>query len=420
MILKNCRFILTQNSSRDILEGADIKIEENKIVKIGKNLRAERGEEKLDCSRVLVMPGLINCHCHVAMTQMRGVADDVNLQEFLNKTFELDAKMKREHVHAGAIIGIIEMIKSGTTAFQDLYYFEDAVAEAARKIGMRGVLAWAVLDKEFTTQQGVPLENAKKFAKSIKNDPLLRPALGLQGVYVCSERTYMDAKEFCEHEGLTMHTHLSENGVEVSEHVKKTGMRPAEWLEKIGFLSWRLSAAHCVHLADAEISMVARRGVSVVHCPSSNLKLSSGIMNWNGLKAAGVNISLGTDGCASNNNLDMFEEMHIAALLHKLQGPSVARAQEVLDAATINGARAIGINAGSIEVGKLADLITIDLNDTRWTPLIKSMLISHIVYSINSSSVRDSIINGKLVMQNRKIDGEEKMLRAAEQLMLRR
>ncbi|MEM5782980.1 MAG: amidohydrolase [Candidatus Aenigmatarchaeota archaeon] len=403
ILLKNCRYILTQNKNRDILENQSILIEENKISKISKSIKGNF-DEIIDCSKKLVMPGLINCHTHVAMTLMRGIADDMNLEDFLKKTFRLDKEMDKDKVKKGAEIGIIEMIKSGTTCFQDLYYYENVVAEVAEKFGMRAVLAWAVLDKEYTTQKGEPLKNAIKFSKSIKSE-LIKPAFGLQGVYVCSKETFEKSKKYANEKKLLLHMHLSETRKEVEEHIKKTGKSPTKWLYEIGFLSENLSAAHCVWLTDEEIKMLNEKNVSVVHCPSSNLKLASGCMPWKEMKKFGVNISLGTDGCASNNNLDMFEEMHISALIHKYASMDarVANAQEILDSATIFGAKALKINSGSVEEGKLADLITLDISDLRWFPLNKNTLISHIVYSINSSCVIDSIINGKIIMRERKI-----------------
>lgn len=409
LLLKGCRYIVTQDAERKVLEKTDILVEGNKIAKVGKSLK---GDEIIDCSNSLVMPGLVNTHTHISMTTLRGVADDVKLEDFLDKTFKIDSKLKEKDVYKGALVGCLESIKYGTTCFNDLYYFEDEIAKASVELGLRANLAWACLDKEMTTQKGDPVKNCEAFIKRWQGKELVTPEVGVQGVYVCSEDTYARAKGLAEKYDVNTHTHLSETRKEVYDCVKKVGKRPVEWLNEMGFLNEKLTAAHCVWLTKPEMDMLARNKVSPSHNPTSNLKLASGgLCPVPELLERGTNMTLGTDGCASNNNLDLFKEMKLAALLHKNAkwDATLVPAQTALDMATINGARALGVDAGSIEEGKLADIIITDLSKANLTPM--NNLISNIVYSMSGNDVDTSIINGKIVMRDRKVANEEKILK---------
>jgi len=406
ILLKNCRFLVTQDSSRKVLEGKDLLIEGD-ISRIGNNLNKNlSGAEVIDCSDSLVMPGLVNTHTHIAMSKMRGVADDVVLEEFLEKTYKIDSKMSEKDVYEGALLGCLESIKFGTTCFNDLYYFEDEVAKAAIKLGIRANLAWAVLDKDKTTQKGDPAKNCEAFVKRWKGkNGLVVPEVGVQGVYAASEETYARAAGIAEKNDVKTHTHLSETRMEVYGCVKATGKRPPELLAKSGFLNKRLTAAHCVWLTKSEMDLLAKSGASVSHNPTSNLKLASGgLAPVPELLERKVNVCLGTDSCASNNNLDLFKEMKLAALLHKNAkwDATLVPAQAALDMATVNGAKALGINAGSLEEGKLADIIIVGLRKPHLVPTDKNNVISNIVYSMSGSDVDTSIIDGKIVMQDRK------------------
>jgi len=409
LLLKNCRFLVTQNSKRQILENKDVLVEGNEISKIGKGLK---GEEIIDCSKSLVMPGLVNSHTHISMTKLRGVADDVVLEDFLEKTYAIDSKLKEKDVYEGALLGCLESIKYGTTSFNDLYYFEDEIAKAAIETGLRGNLAWAILDKEMSTQKGDPVDNCEGFIKRWQGkSDLITPEVGVQGVYVTSGETYGRAKELSEKYDVKTHTHLSETRKEVYDNVKREGKRPVEWLNELGFLNERLTAAHCVWLTKPEMDMLANAGVNPSHNPTSNLKLSSGgLCPVPELLERGANMTLGTDSCASNNNLDLFKEMKLAALLHKNAkwDARLVPAQTALDMATLNGAKALGINSGSIEEGKLADLLVVDLRKSNLTPM--NDIISNIVYSMSGNDVDTSIINGNVVMNDRKVQNEFKII----------
>src|SRR2546422_1629217 len=265
--------VVTQDEKRRVVTG-DVLLEDGRIVAVGDVDRS--ADDVIDCSGCAVLPGFINLHHHVANTLLRGVADDVPLEEMLPRASAIDAKLTRRDVQIGALLGCVEMIRSGTTSFHDLFYWEDEVARAARESGMRGFLSWVTLDDAFTTQHGSPLKNADAFVAKQKDDSLVTPSVGVQGVYVASEETYAKAKEIADRRDVRLHTHLSETRGEVEGHRKRTGLRPVEWLEKIGFLGERVTAAHCTWVTMNEVRALARCGVSVAHCPVSNMKLASG------------------------------------------------------------------------------------------------------------------------------------------------
>jgi len=392
--------VVTQNAAREVVRG-DVLVEGGRVAAVG-DVRGS-ADTVIDCTDCAVLPGLINTHHHVANTLLRGVADDVPLEAMLEKAFKVDAQLTRRDVQMGALLGCVEMLKSGTTSFHDLFYWEDEVARGAREAGIRGFLSWVVLDEAFTTQRGSPLKNAEQFVRKVRGDDLVTPSVGLQGVYVCSEETYAGARELAEREDVGLHTHLSETRAEVYNHRKKTGMRPVEWLEKVGFLCDRLVAAHCVWVTLNEVRALARHGVKVSHCPTSNMKLASGgVAPLPEMFEAGVTVSLGTDSPISNNGMDLFQEMKVAALLHKYSrwDASVLPAQKALDLATVDAARALRAEdrLGSIEVGKAADLAVVDLRTPHATPFSRDNLIRHLVYACRGSDVRTTIVNGEVVV----------------------
>ena len=392
--------VVTQNAAREVVRG-DVLVEGGRVAAVG-DVRGS-ADTVIDCTDCAVLPGLINTHHHVANTLLRGVADDVPLEAMLEKAFKVDAQLTRRDVQMGALLGCVEMLKSGTTSFHDLFYWEDEVARGAREAGIRGFLSWVVLDEAFTTQRGSPLKNAEQFVRKVRGDDLVTPSVGLQGVYVCSEETYAGARELAEREDVGLHTHLSETRAEVYNHRKKTGMRPVEWLEKVGFLCDRLVAAHCVWVTLNEVRALARHGVKVSHCPTSNMKLASGgVAPLPEMFEAGVTVSLGTDSPISNNGMDLFQEMKVAALLHKSSrwDASVLPAQKALDLATVDAARALRVEdrLGSIEPGKAADLAVVDLRTPHATPFSRDNLIRHLVYACRGSDVRTTIVNGEVVV----------------------
>jgi len=398
-------WVITQNADREIIRG-DILIEDGRITSIGEV--DQTVDREINAAGCAIIPGLINLHTHISMTLMRGIADDVHLHDFLDKTFAVDAKRTREDVRIGTELGTLEMLKGGTTTFLDLYYHQDEIAKATMASKMRGFLGWAVLDKEFTTQKGDPVNNAASFIADHRQFDRIHPLPAPQGVYVCSEETLTRTKELADKEDTLYHTHLSETRLEVHEHEKKTGKRPVHWMEDIGFLSDRLIAAHCCWVTINEIKAMASAGTKVAHCPVSNMKLATGgVAPLPEMFENGIVVGLGTDGSSSNNGLDMWGEMKTSALLHKAHrwDATVLPAQKVLDMATIDGAKALGMEAelGSLEVGKQADIVIIDLNAPNLIPSIRENLVSHMVYSCQAGNVRDVLIGGDVIMQDREV-----------------
>lgn len=399
-ILLRGGYVLTQNERREIVEG-DVLVEDDRIAEIG-DVRTEADRE-IDCRGSVVMPGLINNHNHVANTIMRGYADDVHLEQMLEKTFVVDDKITTRDVQIASLAGCVEMIRAGTTSFTDMFYWENEVARAVRQSGIRGFLGWVVLDREMSTQRGEPLKNCESFIRDHRGQELVNPLVAVHGVYTCSEDTFLGAGELAEREDVPVHFHLSETRKEVYDHMEKYGTRPPEWLEQIGFLSERGIAAHCVWLTINEIRILARRGVSAVHCPVSNMKLASGgYAPLPEMYEHGMTVSLGTDSPLSNNSLDMFEEMKFCSLMHKASrwDATVIPAQKALDMATIDGARALGMGdvLGSIEVGKKADIAVVNTQRAKHAPLLKSRIPSHLVYSCNGNDVTHTIVDGKIVL----------------------
>jgi len=411
--------IVTQDPQRRLIAG-DVFVENGRITAIGSVNR--EADEVIDCAGSAVLPGFVNLHHHVANTLLRGVADDMPLEEMVPKASAIDAKLTRRDVQIGALLGCVEMVRSGTTSFHDLFYWEDEVARAVRESGMRGFLSWVTLDEAFTTQHGSPLKNAEAFIAKQKDDPLVTPSLGVQGVYVASEETYAKAREIGDRHDVRLHTHLSETRAEVEGHRNKTGLRPVEWLEKIGFLNDRVTAAHCVWVTLNEVRILARHGVSVAHCPVSNMKLASGgVAPVPEMMREGVVVGLGTDSPLSNNGMDVFADMKVAALLHKATrwDAGVMSAQTVLDLATIHAARALRANheIGSIEVGKRADLAVVSLKGAHTTPFYPETVISRLVYSCRGSDVRATIVDGQILMADgvvRTVDEADVVARAQE------
>ncbi len=396
-ILIRDAWIITQNARREIIKG-DVYIEDNRISDVGRV--NQEADIIIDGKNKIVMPGLINTHTHIPMTDLRGLADDVDLEEFLKRMWALESKRTREDLRHGAALGIDEMLRTGTTTFVDMYSDEDVVAEVAREKGIRAFLGWAVVDEDITTQKGSPLKNAENFVQEYAKDDLITPMVAPHGVYTCSEETLLKAKEIADRYDTLITMHVAETRKEVYEHRKKTGFRPVEYLDKIGFLSPRLIAVHLVWLTLNEIRMLARNGVKASHNPTSNMKLGNGgSMPLVEMINEGITITLGTDSTVSNNNLDMFEVMKFAALLHKNErwNASVTNAQMILDFATVNAAKSLGLNTGSVEAGKLADIVVLDASEPNARPLRKETLVSNVVYSISGLNVEYTIVNGKIV-----------------------
>jgi 5-methylthioadenosine/S-adenosylhomocysteine deaminase len=396
--------IVTQDNERKVVRG-DVLVEDGKIAAIG-DFRSD-ADEVIEAKGDIVMPGLINTHTHVAMSVMKAVADDMTFPNFLDTTFAIDSNRMENDLRIGSKLGMCEMIRSGTTAFVDLYYSQDIIAKAVDKAGIRGVLCWAVLDEEYTTQKGNPLENCKRFHQKHRDMSRITPGIGLQGVYVCSTETIQAAAELSKDENMLMHMHLSETRKEVYDHKREHGNRPAEYLEDINALSERCLFAHAAWLTVNEVRTLGRNKCSISSCPVSNMKLATGgVAPIPEMLASNVNVTVGTDGSTTNNSLDMFGEMKMLSLLQKASrwDPTILPAQQVLDFATVNAAKAIGMpDLGSIEVGKKADLVILDGKAPNLRPLTLKNTVANIVYSANPGNVRTVICDGKSVMKDWKI-----------------
>ena len=404
ILIKN-GFIVSQNKNRDIYVG-DIYIEGNKIVEIGKNLSYE-AEHKIDATNNIIIPGLINTHTHVGMGGFRGLIEDMQLDDFLKKTFDLDSKRNDDDIYHSSMVSIAEMLRNGITSFLDLYYSEDIIAKAVKDSGIRGFLSWVTLDERYTTQKGNPLKNAEDFIIKFKDNERIYPSVGFQGVYVCSDETLMKGKEIAEKHNTLMHMHLSETRKEVYDFLKRTNKRPVEHLYDIGFLNERLMAVHTVWITIREVKFLSEKKVNISHNPVSNMKLGTGGASpIPELIKYGANVTLGTDSNTTNNNLDLFDVMKTTGLLHKNErwDASILKAQEIFDMATINAAKALKMEnqLGSIEEGKIADIAIIDPYPNG-IPLRKDSLIPNLVYSIKGLNVTKTIVDGKIVMDNGKL-----------------
>jgi 5-methylthioadenosine/S-adenosylhomocysteine deaminase len=403
--------LLTMVEGEPPLENTSVFVRKDRIIDIkpsGSYVRPA-GVELIDAKKCIVMPGLINGHCHTAMTMFRGYADDLPLRQWLfEKIFPAEAvHATSENVYWAALLGCLEMIASGTTAFIDGYFNQDATMKAAGESGLRAIISQGVID---FPAPGVPdpkdnLKIGKEFIeKHLNFSELLMPGVFCHSPVTCSDRTLIKAMEISMNYSVPMQIHLSETAEEVEAVIKRTGKRPAFYLNDLGILNNNLIAAHSVHLDDDEIDLLFKKGVRVVHAPESNMKLSSGVARMQDMIDRGITPGIGTDGCASNNNLDMFKEMDSAAKLGKVftNNPVNMSAATVLRMATIWGAGVMGYNKdiGTIEKGKKADIIVVDVNQPHLTPLYNP--VSSVVYSANGGDVRDSIVNGRVLMKDRR------------------
>ncbi len=419
---------VTMAPGQETIHNARILIHKDRIIEIGPSAEIPIPKgfsgETIDAQNAIVMPGLVNGHAHTAMTLFRGFADDLPLEKWLlEKIFPAEASfLSPETVYWGALLGCVEMIASGTTCLADGYFFQDQTVQAVYDAGLRGILAQGIID---FPAPGVPdpKENIRRGRDFLEKwshfSDRITPGLFCHSPVTCSEKTLKRSQEISREYGAPLQIHLSETREEVSETLKNSGRRPAHFLDQLGLLDSRLIAAHGVHLDETEIRCLYKRGTSVIHVPESNMKLSSGIAPLETIMAMGLKAGLGTDGCASNNNLDLFGEMDTAAKLAKVSTgkPDAAKAFQVLKMATLGGAAALGLEkeTGSLEMGKKADIIVIDLNSPHLCPLFHPA--SALVYSACGADVKDVIVNGVTLMRERKLcslDQDEIMAKVRE------
>jgi 5-methylthioadenosine/S-adenosylhomocysteine deaminase len=404
--------IVTMDNSRRVIEDGAVAVSGGRIVAVGSRAEIEgnySGRETIDARGRVVIPGLINGHTHVPMTLFRGLADDLDLQEWLTKyIFPAEAKnVSEEFVRVGTRLGLAEMIRGGTTTYCDMYYFEDAIADETVKAGVRGVLGETVIDFPVADNKTWPdaMAYTERFVKKWKGNALITPAIAPHAPYTVSEDHLKEVRDFSRRTGAPVVIHVSETRKEVDDITKSKGVPPVDYLARIGLLNDRVIAAHIVHPTAEELTVLKRLGVGVVHNPQSNMKLASGVAPVPQMLQADLNLGLGTDGAASNNDLNMWEEMDTAAKLHKVftMDPKVVTAQQAFEMATIRGARALHLEReiGSIEKGKRADLVIVDLDDLNQTPFYN--IYSELVYATKADDVRTVIIEGRVVMRDRSL-----------------
>ena len=404
--------VLTVDDQRRVLSPGAVAIAGTDIVAVGTPAEiAARytAAETIDATGQVVLPGLINTHTHAAMVLYRGLGNDLNLQDWLTKyIFPAEARtVSPEFVRAGTRLAALEMILGGTTTFVDMYYFEEEVAEAARQAGIRGVLGQTVIQfpvADAKTPEAA-LARARTFIAKYKDDALVTPAVAPHSIYTLSAATLQAADRLARDERVPLLIHLEETKKERDDAMAAHGMSPTAYLAKLGLLGPHLLGAHGVWLAPEDIALVAKAGASMSHNPESNMKLASGTAPVAGYLAAGVALGLGTDGAASNNDLDMFEAMRQAAFLQKVvrNDPTAAPATQVLEMATRLGARAIGMGdtLGQLAVGRRADVIIVDTTRPHLQPMFDP--VAQVVYAAKASDVRTTVIDGRIVMHERMV-----------------
>ena len=404
-------FIITMESSGSVLTNHSVVIDQGRIIDILPNDAANKYAAKQHVHRPehAILPGFVNAHGHSAMTLFRGLADDLALMDWLNHHIwpaEQRCVDSGFTMH-GTELAIMEMIRSGTTTFCDQYFFPESAAKAAEKNFLRCRLNTPVLDFPSAWAQSADeyIDKGLALYEQYQSHPLISVALGPHAPYTVSDKPLIKIRDASEKHHIGIHMHLNETAHEVKEAVRLTGMRPIERLHQLGLLSERFQAVHMTQISDAEITRLSESGSQVIHCPESNLKLASGLCPVHRLQEAGINVALGTDGAASNNDLNMVSELRTASLIAKLvdHDATALPAYEALKLATINGATALGIDdeVGSVTIGKSADLISIDLSAPELQPLYNP--VSQIVFSAGRENISDSWVAGKQLMNQRQL-----------------
>ena len=398
----------------NVYESVDILIKEenddnNTKIVIGKNLLEKENLNKKDLKIIdgknkCAMPGLTNTHTHIPMTLLRGIADDMILQNWLNdKIWPNEAKLTKEDVYYGSLLGCLEMLRFGITSFNEMYFFSEEILRATKEIGLKGIISFPIID--FGTPESKDLDKllkmAENFIKEHKDEKTVKPAIAPHAPYTCSKETYIRCKEIADEYNTLLHTHISETRYEVVEMENNIKMRPIEYLENIGVLDSNVMGAHCVWITKDEVKKLAKHNVKVSHCPGSNMKLASGgVMPLVEMLNDGVKVSIGTDGPASNNNLDILEEMKITALLHKAHrwDPTVGDIDTVLKMAF--DSEILGFENN--------DIVLLDINAPHLRPI--NNMKSNIVYSANGNDVHTVIVNGRVLLENKKFIFGDKFL----------
>ena len=408
ILIKNA---LILNPTNDFKGKQSLLIKNDKIAEITEEIDDSKVDKIIDATGKILLPGFVNTHTHLSMTLFRGLADDLSLDSWLNDhIWPMEANLNGDYCYIGALLGAVELIKSGTTTFSDMYFYMEDVARAVDEAGIRAVLSYGMIDfgdaekRENEIKENLTLfENCNGMA-----DGRIKVFFGPHSPYTASEELLVKVRELADEYNMGIHIHVSETQKEINDVSEEKGLRPFEYLDKIGFLGPDVVAAHSVWLSDNEIEIIRKNGVKVSHNPCSNMKLASGISPVSKLIENDICVSIGTDGASSNNNLDLIEELKTASLLQKVDtlDPKVLTSDEAIAMGTIKGAEALGLDSeiGSIEVGKKADLILIDTNSANMVPQ-SSTLSSNVIYSANGSNVDTTICNGKILMENKKLVG---------------
>lgn len=404
--------VVTMDAQRHVLENGAVAVRGDSIVAVGPSadIAAQYDAAKIvDARGAIVMPGLINGHAHAAMSLFRGMADDLALDDWLKKyIFPAEARnVTEDFVVWGTRLGMLEMLRGGITTYADMYYFEDAVARVTKEAGMRGVLGETILDFPAPDNKTVAqaLEYTQKFIEHWKGDPLIVAAAAPHSMYTCSAKTLQEAAALARRNHAPILIHLAEAPFELQLSREKYGITPVGYLAREGILGPDVTGAHCVWVDQADIATLVQYGVGCTNNPSSNMKTAAGVSPVVDMLAAGAAVGLATDGAASNNNQDMFEEMDLAAKLQKItrMDSRALPAEQVVEMATIGGARAVHLEKliGSLEAGKKADLIVVDTTAPHATPMYN--VYSQLVYALKATDVRSVVIGGKMVMEDRKM-----------------
>lgn len=402
---------------------SDILISDDKIAAIGEcgSFEFPQDTEVVECSGKTAVPGFINMHTHAGMAMMRGVGEDISFHAWLDRIWEVEKNLSDEYVYHATKVACLEMVKTGTTTFNDQYWFMPMAYKAAIELGIRPSLSYVILDRndpEESERQKVQCQQMYEWAAKWGNEALFM--ISIHAIYSVREEMIVWAADFARSHGLKIHVHVSETRKEVEDCLAQHGMSPVEYLDKLGILGPDVIAAHTLWLSDKDVEILGRRGVTCVHNVNSNLKLASGYkFMYNELRDAGANICLGTDGCASSNNLDMLETMKTAAMIQKAwrNDPSAMPLDELMAMTTSNAAKALGIDAGRIEVGALADILLVDTDSYHF--LSPGSFEANLVYSAHSDSIDSVICGGRFVMKNRIVPEEKEILAEAKKFLNR-
>ena len=404
---------------------SDVLIEDGRIAKValsGESFDIPSGTEVVDCSGKALMPGLVNMHTHAGMSLMRGVGEDIPFHEWLDRIWVLEKGLDEEYVYHATKVACLEMIKTGTTTFNDQYWYMPMAYKAASEMGIRAALSYVVCDRNDPEESERQKDQCVQMYEESKAwSGMITFMISIHAIYSVSEPMILWAVEFARERGLKLHIHLSETEKEVQDCMEEHGgMSPVEYLDSLGVLGPDVIAAHTLWLSDKDVEILGKRGVTCVHNVNSNLKLASGYrFRYNELRDAGANVCLGTDGCASSNNLDMLETMKTSAMIQKAwrNDPSAMPIDELISMVTSNAAKALGLNCGRIEEGAAADLIIVDTESYHF--MSPGSFEANLIYSAHSDCISSVICNGRFVMKDRVVPGEKEILDEARKYISR-